>query len=304
MTLQELRYIVALAETGHFGQAAEICCVSQSTLSTQVKKLEDFLGVVLFDRTLKKVVLTPIGTEIVDSARRILGEVGRIRELAKQSEDPMDRTLQLGVIPTLGPYYLPHILTLVHGAYPRLRLLLREEMTPNLITHLEEGRLDAGLLALPIEEGNLESIPLFREPFMAAMPADHPLAARDEVSIDQLAAGGLLLLEEGHCLRDQALEACHLEGLQNEEIRATSLETLRQMVSMGLGVTLLPVLASIGIHAAPDMIALRPLSAPGASRTVGLVWRKRSPVEGTMRRLAEQLQQRLPPHTLPMIRSS
>jgi LysR family hydrogen peroxide-inducible transcriptional activator len=298
MTLQELRYIVALADAGHFGKASEVCHISQSTLSTQVKKLEDFLGVILFDRSLKHVVLTPVGREIVVSARLILEEANRIRELARQTGDPMERTVNLGVIPTLGPYYLPHVLTLLHGTYPKLRLLLREEMTPHVLTHLAEGKLDAGLLALPINDTSLEVIPLFREPFLAAVPVNHQLAQASAIKISELAQAGLLLLEEGHCLRDNALEACHLDGLQNEEISATSLETLRQMVGMGLGVTLIPALASGGITADATQVALRPLTAPGASRTIGLVWRKRSPLAATMEQLAESLKAALPPETL------
>jgi LysR family hydrogen peroxide-inducible transcriptional activator len=297
MTLQELRYIVALADTGHFGRAAEACYISQSTLSTQIKKLEDYLGVVLFDRSLKQVTLTPVGREIVASSRLILDEANRIRELARQTEDPMERTVNLGVIPTLGPYYLPHVLKQLHRKFPKLRLLLREEMTPHVMAHLADGKLDAGLLALPVDDTNLEVVPLFKEPFLAAVPAKHKLANAKEIKIGDLAKAGLLLLEEGHCLREHALEACHLDGLQNEEISATSLETLRQMVGMGLGVTLIPVLASGGTTAVTQ-VELRPLVAPGASRTIGLVWRKRSPLASTMEQLASSLKQALPPHTL------
>ena len=295
MTLQELRYLVALADCGHFGQAAEACFVSQSTLSTGLKKLEDYLGVIVFDRSLKRVTPTPIGREIVESARRIVEEAARIRELASYAKDPMDRTVHLGVIPTLGPYYLPHVLTQVRISHPKLRLLLREEMTPHMLAHLTEGKLDAGLLALPVNDPNLEVVPLFVEPFLAAVPTDHPLAAAAEVKIDDLAQAGLLLLEEGHCLRDQALEACHLQGLKSEEIRATSLETLRQMVAMGLGVTLIPALASVSPSG--QQVVLKPVAKPGASRTVGLVWRRRSPLAYTMAQLAETLAKRLPPGT-------
>ena len=297
MTLQELRYIVALADTGHFGKAAEACFISQSTLSTQVKKLEDFLGVVLFDRSLKQVTLTSVGREIIASARLILDEANRIRELARQTDDPMERTVNLGVIPTLGPYYLPHVLKQLHRTYPKLRLLLREEMTPHVLSHLTDGKLDAGLLALPVDDANLEVVPLFKEPFLAAVPAKHKLANSATIKIKDLAKAGLLLLEEGHCLRDHALEACHLDVMQNEEISATSLETLRQMVGMGLGVTLIPVLAS-GATTAITQVALRQLAAPGASRTIGLVWRKRSPLSATMEQLAKTLKESLPPHTL------
>ena len=295
MTLQELRYLVALADTGHFGRAAEACFVSQSTLSTGLKKLEDQLGVVLFDRSLKRVTPTPIGREIVDSARRIVEETARIRALAGYAKDPMDRTAHLGVIPTLGPYYLPHVLTQVRQAHPRLRLLLREEMTPYMLAHLGEGKLDAGLLALPVNDPALQVAPLFVEPFLAAIPAEHRLAGAQRVHLDELAAAGLLLLEEGHCLRDQALAACRLQGLKSEEIRATSLETLRQMVAMGLGVTLIPALAG---GAGGDVgLVLKPLAEP-AARTIGLVWRRRSPLAYSMARLAETLAARLPTGTL------
>jgi LysR family transcriptional regulator, hydrogen peroxide-inducible genes activator len=300
MTLQELRYLVALADCGHFGQAAEACFVSQSTLSTGLKKLEDFLGVVLFDRSLKRVTPTPIGREIVESARRVVDEAARIREVASYAKDPMDRTVHLGVIPTLGPYYLPHVLTQVRAAYPKLRLLLREEMTPHMLEHLADGKLEAGLLALPIDDSNLEVAPLFVEPFLAAVPGGHELARAKTVNIDELAAAGLMLLEEGHCLRDQALEACHLQGIKSEEIRATSLETLRQMVAMGLGVTLIPTLAGAGINATGEQVVLKPISKPGAARSIGLVWRRRSPMAPSIERLAEILRAKLPPGVLPI----
>lgn len=300
MTLQELRYAVALADLGHFGQAAEACFVSQSTLSTGLKKLEEFLGITLFDRSLKRVTPTPIGREIIESARLILQEAERIRELARLSQDPMDRTLQLGVIPTLGPYYLPHALTIVHRLHPKLRLLLREVLTPHLLADLAEGKLDAGLLALPVEDASLEVVPLFVEPFLAAVPAEHPLAKEKAIEVEALAAAGLLLLEEGHCLRDQALEACRLDGLRNEEIRATSLETLRQMVGMGLGVTLIPALAGESPKPTRRQVVLRPLAGAGASRTIGLVWRRRSPVAQTLTQLARTLADYLPEGVLPV----
>ncbi len=300
MTLQELRYVVALADAGHFGHAAEICFVGQSTLSTQIKKLEDYLGIVIFDRSLKCVTLTPAGVEIVDSARRIIEEANRIYELSRQIKDPMVRAIHLGVIPTLGPYYLPHVLPVIHEQFPKLRLLLREEMTPHVLTHLTEGKLDAGLLALPLpaEDPALEIVPLFCESFLAAVPVNHTLAAESEIHISDLMNANLLLLEEGHCLRNQALAACQQTEFDNEEIRATSLETLRQMVGMGLGVTLMPALAGMQSHDFGTRVALRPLAAPGASRTIGLVWRKRSPIAPTMESLAKLLKGLLPPETL------
>ena len=200
MTLQELKYLVALADHGHFGRAAEACFITQSTLSTQIKKLEDFLGVTLFDRSLKRVTPTPIGKEILQAARNIVEEAERIRELAKHAQDPMARTLHFGVIPTLGPYYLPHALTLVHKKHPGLRLLLREEMTPQILEHLADGKLDAGLLALPVTDDNLRVEPLFYEPFYAALPAGHELAKRATLKVPDIMGEKLLLLDEGHCL--------------------------------------------------------------------------------------------------------
>ena len=294
MTLQELRYIVALADAGHFGQAAEACHISQSTLSTQIKKLEDYLGVTLFDRSLRRVVPTPVGQQIVASARQIAEEAVRIKALASHTKDPMSRTLHLGVIPTLGPYFLPHALTLVHRTYPDLRLLLREDITDRLLELLAAGQIDAALVALPVEDEALESLALFDEPFWAALPADHKLARQDQVRVKDLAGCKLLLLEDGHCLRDQALEVCGPQARADEEVRATSLETLRQMVGMGIGVTLLPALA---VDAAPKstrrQVAVRPFAAPQPFRRIGLVWRKRFPWSETLQRLGETLKHNL-----------
>ena len=296
MTLQELRYLIALADTGHFGQAAEHCHVSQSTLSTQLKKLEDYLGITLFDRSLKRIHPTPIGREIVESARLILNEADRIRELAKYGQDPMALTLHLGIIPTLGPYYLPHVLPTLHQRYPKLKLLLREVTTAQMLAQLHEGKLAAGLLALPIDEEGFSVVPLFIEPFLAALPSAHPLAKKTKISIDALSRENLLLLEEGHCLRDQALAVCGLEGRASEEVRATSLETLRQMVGIGIGVTLLPWLAcASGAKSSRDGVTIRPLAGPGTGRTIALVWRKRTPYFETLNNIAQTLSTHLPP---------
>ena len=295
MTLQELKYLVALADHGHFGRAAEACFITQSTLSTQIKKLEDFLGVTLFDRSLKRVNPTPIGREILQAARNIVEEAERIREVARHAQDPMARTIHLGVIPTLGPYYLPHALTLAQKKHPGLRLLLREEMTPQILDHLLDGKLDAGLLALPVHDDNLKIEPLFHEPFFAAMPAGHPLTAHDTLKASDLDGEKLMLLDEGHCLRDQALDVCGTHAGSREEVRATSLETLRQMVGMGLGMTLLPALA---VDAAPraskKAVEIRAFRPPAPGRTIGLVWRKRAPFPETFERLAATLKSSLP----------
>ncbi len=300
MTLQELKYLVALADHGHFGRAAEACFITQSTLSTQIKKLEDFLGVTLFDRSLKRVTPTPIGREILQAARNIVEESDRIRELARHAQDPMTRTLHLGVIPTLGPYYLPHALTLVHKKHPGLRLLLREEMTPQILEHLIDGKLDAGLLALPVNDDTLRVEPLFHEPFFAALPAGHALARQDVLKVSDIMKEKLLLLDEGHCLRDQALDVCGTGSRGREEVRATSLETLRQMVAMGLGLTLLPALAvDAGARQTKKAVEIRPFKSPPPGRTIGLVWRKRAPFPETFERLAATLKATLPAEVEP-----
>lgn len=299
MNLQEMRYIVALADSGHFGQAAQACFVSQSTLSSQIKKLEDYLGVPLFDRSLKNVEPTAIGRQIIESARLIVAEANHIRDLAQASHNPMHRDVRLGVIPTLGPYYLPRILPWLHDTFPALRLMLREEMTPHLLGNLASGKLDCGLLALPVKDASLECVPLFVEPFFAAVPTDHPLANKDRIGIEELAHAHLLLLEEGHCLRDQALDVCHLERPENEEMRATSLETLRQMIALGYGVTLIPALAADSPQDYRQRLRLIPLDAAGAARTIGLVWRRRSHLAPTLSRLAEALRGQLPQGVLP-----
>lgn len=301
MTLQELKYLVALADHGHFGRAAEACFITQSTLSTQIKKLEDFLGVTLFDRSLKRVTPTPIGREILQAARNIVEEAERIREVARHAQDPMARTIHLGVIPTLGPYYLPHALTLVHKKHPGLRMLLREEMTPQILEHLIDGKLDAGLLALPVTDDSLRVEPLFYEPFYAALPAGHPLAKRDVLKVADIMSEKLLLLDEGHCLRDQALDVCGSGSRGREEVRATSLETLRQMVGMGLGLTLLPALAvDAGPRQNKKSVEIRPFKSPPPGRTIALAWRKRAPFPETFERLAATLKATLPSEVEPV----
>lgn len=295
MTLQELRYLVALADHGHFGKAAAACFISQSTLSTQLKKLEDFLGVTLFDRSLKRVSPTPTGAEIVASARLIAAETAHIQELARHAHEPMARTLRLGIIPTLGPYYLPHALGVLHKNFPQLRLLLREQMTAQIMQDLANGQLDAALLALPLQDDNLSYMPLFDEPFLAAFPVQHRLSKRSSIKITELRDEPLMLLEEGHCLRDQALEVCSTEQKKMEEVRATSLETLRQMVGMGIGITLLPALAAqTTTKSKPATIQIILFKAPVPHRRIALVWRKRAPLPETFTRLAETLRDHLP----------
>lgn len=292
MTLQELRYLVALADHGHFGKAAAASFISQSTLSTQLKKLEDHLGVSLFDRSLNPVAPTAMGVAVIASARLIIAETAHIQELVRHAHEPMERTVRLGIIPTLGAYYLPHALAVTHKKFPQLRLLLREQTTPHILNDLANGQLDAALLALPIADDQLVTLPLFDEPFLAALPAQHTLAQRARLKLTELQHDTLLLLEEGHCLRDQALAVCGAQR-QLEEVRATSLETLRQMVGMGIGITLLPSLAA-QTGSKQAKVRIVPFQSPAPYRRIALVWRKRAPLPETFARLGDALRDHLP----------
>lgn len=303
MTLQELRYLVALADKGHFARAADVCNVGQPTLSTQLKKLEDYLGVTLFERDKHHLRLTPIGEKIVERARAALEVVDQIKDLARSSHDPMNGPLRLGVIPTLGPYLVPFLLPAIRESFPQLHLFLREDLTAHLLERLRQGKLDALLLALPVRGEDLEVMSLFREAFMVAFPVDHPLAAKAQITEAELAQQNVLLLEEGHCMRDQALAICGASSSeQREELKATSLETLRQMVAAGVGCTLLPKLAALpGVGSVQGtMVQIRPLAPPGARRTIGIVWRHRYPCEATVKGLAKLILANLPPAVEPV----
>ena len=301
MTLQDLRYVVTLAETRNFARAAKACYVSQPTLSTQIKKLEDELGLALFERTNKRVMPTPAGFELIVQARVVLEEAEKLQQMAQQALDPMAGPLRLGVIPTLGPYLLPHLVPQLRADYPRLSLYLREDLTANLIERLRSGALDAILLALPIQTDGLELIELFREPFVMALPKDSPLAGKSEVMETDLMGVQLLLLEDGHCLRDQALAVCGLpQPRGSEDFRGSSLETLRQMVAAGVGCTLLPALAADAAGtggtklASERLIELRPFAAPVPSRTIGLAARRGFPRMEMVRAFAELIKRRAP----------
>jgi LysR family hydrogen peroxide-inducible transcriptional activator len=277
VTLQELRYVVTLAELKHFARAAEACYVSQPTLSTQIKKLEAELGVALFERTNKRVMPTPVGEELIAQARVVLQEADKLRDMAQQAHDPMSGPIQLGVIPTLGPYLLPHLVPRLREDYPHLRLYLREDLTAMLVERLRAGILDAILVALPIQSDGLEVLELFREPFMMALPTGDPLAQKAEVMEADLVDASLLLLEDGHCLRDQALAVCGFPARGGEDFRASSLETLRQMVAAGVGCTLLPILATHSVPLSEPLIELRPFANPAPYRAIGLAVRRGFP---------------------------
>jgi LysR family hydrogen peroxide-inducible transcriptional activator len=298
MTLSELRYLVAVADLRHFGHAAERCHITQSTLSTQLRKLEEFLGITLFERTSRAVTVTPIGESIVIRARRIIEEVDQIADLARQEEGLLSNCLKIGIIPTLSPYVLPLFLDDLHRAHPQLRLALREDLTANLIEALTAYEVDVLLLALPADLHGLQALPLFVEPFSVAFPAGDPLGKRATIVERDLADRKLLLLAEGHCLREQALAVCGQQSGRSRSspdvLRASSLETICAMVAAGLGCTLLPSLAVPRLAASGSGVEARPFECLGAHRQIGLLWRAAFPRSEDLIALGEFIQKRLP----------
>ena len=275
MNLRDLRYLVALADERHFGKAAERCYVSQPTLSAQVRKLEEYLGVPLVERQPKRVALTPTGEKVVRRARVLLQEADAIVELARNDRDPLAGPLKLALIPTVGPYLLPHVAGRLRRELPRLKLMLYEYQTEPLLEKLRAGEIDVGVIALPVMLDGLESAELYEEPFTLAVPASHALADHERIKVDDLRGETLLLLEDGHCLRDQALEVCsRIRVNEAQDYRATSLETLRQMVAAGHGITLLPELAAETPVGTARGLRIKPFARPAPSRTIGAVWRK------------------------------
>ena len=275
LKLKDLRYLVAVADQRHFGRAASQCFVSQPTLSAQLKKLEASLGVQLIERAPNNVSLTAAGEQIVARARRILEATDEVVTLARSHRDPLAGRLRVALLPTIGPYLLPRVAPTIRRALPRLQLRLYEYQTAPMLEKLHAGELDVGILALPVELDGLEARELYREAFVVALPERHPLARHETLRVADLKDATLLLLEDGHCLRDQALEVCGRVGVrEQQDFRATSLETLRQMVATGAGVTLLPELAGRGAYASARGVALRPFARPAPVRHVGAVWRK------------------------------
>jgi LysR family hydrogen peroxide-inducible transcriptional activator len=273
--LKDLRYLVAVADCRHFGRAAERCFVSQPTLSAQLKKLEDYLGVQLIERQPNNVSLTEAGEQIVSRARRILEASEEVVTLARSHRDPLAGRLRVALLPTIGPYLLPRISQAVRKKLPRLELQLYEYQTAQMLEKLQGGDIDVGILALPVDLDGLAARELYTEPFVVAVPDQHKLSKRDHVRADDLEDETLLLLEDGHCLRDQALEVCSRIGVrEKQDFRATSLETLRQMVATGAGLTLLPELASRGAYGNAKGVTIRPFAKPAPVRHVGAVWRK------------------------------
>jgi LysR family hydrogen peroxide-inducible transcriptional activator len=281
VTLTELRYIVAVARERHFGRAAEACFVSQPTLSVAVKKLEEELGVILFERGPGEVSVTPPGQKIVEQAQRVLEEAARVRELAAAGRDPLVGPLRLGAIYTIGPYLLPKLVPIIRRTAPSMPLHIQENFTHRLSESLKSGEVDAILIALPFDEPGIATRAVYDEPFMVAVPKGHGWEERKRISADELASESLLLLGEGHCFRDQVLDICNVVRAKERSslaktVEGGSLETIRQMVASGVGVTVLPS-TSIGAGGTGDLIRIVPFSRPAPTRRVGLAWRRSFP---------------------------
>ena len=292
MNLRDLRYLVAVAEHQHFGRAAEACFVSQPTLSTQLKKLEQTLGVILIERTNRRVMLSPEGEQIVAQAQRILVEVNSLTAMSEQLRDPLGGEVRLGIIPTIAPYLLPKILAPLTAEFPNLNIQLTEGQTSQITRMLKQGDLDAVLLALPLQEENVEEFELYTEPFLFAAATDHPKAQQKSVSANDLQDEEVLLLEDGHCLRDQALAVCHAHrGIESSSFTATSLETLRQLVAANRGITLMPALAVPEPADNASGVCYIPFTGEVPSRTLGLCWRSSSTRSGLLADIAQSLRQ-------------
>lgn len=286
MNIRDLEYLIALSEQRHFGKAAERCFVSQPALSMQIQRLETHLGVKLLERTNKKVLLTEVGLAVIERAKQALKQINEIYDLAKLAKDPLSGSITLGVIPTLGPYLLPLILPFLSKKYPKLQFYLVEEQTTHLIQRLKNGTLDAALMAQPIEASGFKVTELFNEEFFLAVGHQHPLAHRTLIAAADLYQQNILLLEEGHCLRGQALDLCqkmNIDEVQN--FRATSLETLRQMVALGNSITLMPSLA----QQPQDGICYIPFAQPSPSRRIACYWRSSTPKKTVLQDITFQI---------------
>lgn len=289
-TLRQLEYLVALADALNFRRAAEACYVTQPTLSNQIKELEKNLGVQLFERDKRRVLATPAGALVAERARGVLRAVDDLADQARAFSAPLSGPLRLGVIPTIAPYLLPSAMPRLRERFPKLQLFLWEDHTDRLLTRLAEGQLDLLLLAREAELGDVELLDLFTDPFLLAVPRNHALAKRKRVRQADLAGERLVLLQEGHCLRSQALTLCSARGAaESREFQASSLSTLIQTVAAGSGITLLPKLA-LGVEGHPDRaLTFIPFTRPEPVRTISLAWRRSSPREAEFRALGEEL---------------
>ncbi|MFT5482950.1 MAG: LysR family hydrogen peroxide-inducible transcriptional activator [Halieaceae bacterium] len=277
-TLKQLKYLSAVAEHAHFGNAARACHVSQSTLSAGIQELEDALGAALVERNNKRVILTQLGQEVVQRSRAILIDVEDLVAVCDASAEPFSGKMRLGVIPTIAPFILPGLLKKLRSKHPAFQLFIREDLSHHLVDALHRGELDVLLLALPYPADNVETLALFQDDFLLAFPSGHPLGRGPQLLTSQLKDQELLLLEDGHCLRDHALDACKLKDSDvSVPYQATSLNTIVQMVANGIGITLLPAMAMDARILIGTDVKTRAFSEAGISRTIGLMWRKKTP---------------------------
>lgn len=298
MNLRDLQYLIAVAETQHFGKAAKACFVSQPTLSGQIKKLEQELGITIFERTNRSVEITAVGKEILQHARTMIEQADTIKQLARSHSDPMSGILSLGAIPTISPYLMPLILKPLQQQYPQMRLVISEEQTDVLLQRLENHQIDAAILATDHSQTDFSKIPLYREPFWIAFPQKHKFYTQDDISQQDLDNTELLLLSEGHCLAQQAMQACHLSERKQQgemaNLRASSLETLLQLVAAGYGTTLLPALALTGSWVSGRGVITRELNLPNTWRDISLYFRPSFPRTAALEALSESIVSSLP----------
>lgn len=295
MNLRELEYLVAVDDERHFHRAAERCFVSQPTLSGQLKKLEEELGVLLVERSSRQVNMTDVGTAVAEQARQVLSGVQAIRDIAQTYHDPMAGDVRVGIIPTIAPYLLPIIMPQLNKKFPHMQFWLYEYQTHVLLEKLRRAELDVLLLALPVEKHEFTELDLFREPFRLALRHDEDLAQQELVSMGDISECEMLLLEEGHCLRGHVLDVCALAGVnKTSHFQATSLETLRHMVGEGVGMTLMPELAVPQEQNKQDPIKYIEFSDPKPNRRIGMLYRKNSYREGAFSNIGELIKSVLP----------
>jgi LysR family hydrogen peroxide-inducible transcriptional activator len=287
LTLKQLRYVQALAQTGHFGRAADLCAISQPALSLQIKEVEDHLGVPLFERDTRQVRLTSFGETFVNRARDILRSVQDLEDFARNEKGTFLSRLRMGIIPTIAPYLLPALVSDLKRATPEIDIHIRETVTPRLIEDLTQGRIDTAIVALPVSEPSFEEVPLITEHFVFVRPKSDD--RKPVPSVEMLQEMRLLLLEEGHCFRDQALEFCNLSLKRpRETLDGSSLATLVQMVDAGLGVTLIPEMA-VPIETRSASVSVIRFGAPEPSRTIGMIWRKSNPLAPAFKTLSDMI---------------
>lgn len=296
MTLTELRYIVAVSQKNHFGRAAQACFVSQPTLSIAIKKLEAELDVRLFERSSKNEIrITEIGQQIIDQAFVVLQEAQILTEIAKQGKDPLSGQFRLGVIYTIGPYLLPELIPRLTKTATKLKLIIEENFTANLLQSLKQGSLDAIIISYPFEEPGIETAPLYEEPFIVALPKQHEWKDRDEIPTEDLSQQDLMLLGSGHCFRDQVVAACPNCLSGNSELTRTfeggSLETIRHMVAAGTGITVLPRTSVLRSQQHENLIDIKPFKSPSPSRTVAIAWRKHFPRKKAIETIRDTIQE-------------